>query len=81
MTMAKAETPSVSRFPYSSRAPNIHEVKAEKRRVAAETVNTGRDKLRFILVGNTRLPAIFHAQDGQQEDRIAQYSVILAVSG
>ena len=55
--------------------------KAEKRRVAAETVNTGRDKLRFILVGNTRLPAIFHAQDGQQEDRIAQYSVILAVSG
>ena len=60
---------------------DIHEVKAEKRRVAAETVNTGRDKLRFILVGNTRPPAIFHAQDGQQEDRIAQYSVILAVSG
>ena len=60
---------------------DIHEVKAEERRVAAETVNAGRDKLRFILVGNTRLPAIFHAQDGQQEDRIAQYSVILAVSG
>ena len=76
--MAKTEKPSVSRFPYST---NIHEVKAEKRRVAAETVNTGRDKLRFILVGNTRLPAIFHAQDRQQEDRIAQYSVILAVSG
>ena len=27
---------------------NIHEVKAEKRRVAAETVNTGCDKLCFI---------------------------------
>ena len=52
---------------------DIHEVKAEKRRVAAETVNAGGDKLCFILVGNTRPPAIFHAQDGQQEDRIAQY--------
>ena len=74
----KAERQQVS---VQQQGTNIHEVKAEKRRVAAETVNTGRDKLRFILVGNTRLPAIFHAQDGQQEDRIAQYSVILAVSG
>lgn len=52
---------------------DIHEVKAEERRVAAETVNAGCDKLRFILVGNTRPPASLHAQDGQQEDRIAQY--------
>ena len=74
----KAERQQVS---VQQQGTNIHEVKAEKRRVAAETVNTGRDKLRFILVGNTRLPAIFHAQDGQQEYRIAQYSVILAVSG
>ena len=74
----KAERQQVS---VQQQGTNIHEVKAEKRRVAAETVNTVRDKLRFILVGNTRPPVIFHAQDGQQEDRIAQYSVILAVSG
>ena len=66
----KAERQQVS---VQQQDTDIHEVKAEKRRVAAETVNTGRDKLRFILVGNTRPPAIFHAQDGQQEDRIAQH--------
>ena len=52
---------------------DIHEVKAKERRVAAEAVNASGDKPRFILVGNTRPPAVFHAQDGQQEDRIAQY--------
>ena len=52
---------------------DIHEVKAEERRIAAETVNAGRDQLRFILVGDTRPPAVFHAQDGQQEDDVAQH--------
>ena len=67
--------------PVQQQDTDIHKVKAEEGRVAAETVNAGRDQLRFILVGNTRPPTILHAQNGQQEDRIAQYSVILAVSG
>ena len=52
---------------------DIHEVKAEERRVAAETVNASCDQLRFILVRNTRPPAILHAQDGQQEDDVAHH--------
>lgn len=39
---------------------DIHEVKAEERRVAAETVNASCDQFCFILVGNTRTPAILH---------------------
>ena len=52
---------------------DIHEVKAEERRVAAETVNASCDQFCFILVGNTRPPAILHTQNGQQEDGIAQH--------
>ena len=54
----KAERQQVS---VQQQDTEIHEVKAEKRRVAAETVNAGRNQLRFILVGNTRPLAILHA--------------------
>ena len=59
--------------PVQQQDTDIHKVKAEEGRVAAETVNAGRDQLRFILVGNTRPPTILHAQNGQQEDRIVQH--------
>ena len=66
----KAERQQVS---VQQQDTDIHEVKAEERRVTAKTVNAGRDQLRFILVGDTRPPTILHAQNGQQEDGIAQY--------
>ena len=62
----KAERQQVS---VQQQDTDIHEVKAEERRVAAETVNAGGDKLRFILVGNTRPPAIFHAQNGKKKKK------------
>ena len=52
---------------------DIHEIKAEERRVTAESINVGCEQLCFILVRNTRPPATLHAQNGQQEDRVAQH--------
>lgn len=66
----KAERQQVS---VQQQNTDIHKVKAEERRVAAETVNASCDQFCFILIGNTRPPAILHTQNGQQEDGIAQH--------
>lgn len=52
----------------------IHHIKTEKCRIAAESVNTACDQLRFILVGYACSPAILHAKDGEQKNLITQHS-------
>lgn len=52
---------------------DIHKIKAQKRRVAAESVNAGGDQPGLVLIGDPRPPAVLHAQNGAQEDPVAQH--------
>ena len=66
----KAERQQVS---VQQQDADVHEIKAEERRVAAEGVNAGGDQLRLVLVGDPRPPAVLHAKDRQQKDGVAQH--------
>ena len=53
---------------------DILQVKAQKRRIAAEGVDAVRHQLRFVLIGDAGPPAVLHAQDGEQKDQIAEHA-------
>lgn len=53
---------------------DVHKIKAEKRRVAAEAVYAGRNKLRFVRIRDPRPPAVLHTDNGEQKDEIAEQS-------
>lgn len=61
ITTANAVNAAVSALKYISNTPYIHEIKPNKRRVAAELIYAAGDKLSLILVRYTRAPAVLHA--------------------
>ena len=54
--------------------PDIHKIKTQKCRIAAEFVNAACDKLGFVLVGYSGTPAVPHADDRGKENQISEYS-------
>ena len=52
---------------------DIHKIEPQKCGIAAELINTACDKLGFVLIGDTRTPAVFHADDRSKEDQISEY--------
>ena len=54
--------------------PDIHKIKAQKCRIAAEFVNAACDKFGFVLAGNSGTPAVPHADDRGKENQISEDS-------
>ena len=53
---------------------DIHEVKAEKGRIAAEPIDAGCDQLCAILIRDARPPAILHTENGKEKNQITEHS-------
>ena len=53
---------------------NVHKIKAEKRRIAAVPVNSVCHKLRSASLRNTCPPTVLHAENGEQENQVAEYA-------
>lgn len=53
---------------------DIHEVKAEKGRIAAELIDAGCDQLCAILIRDARPPAILHTENGKEKNQITEHS-------
>ena len=54
--------------------PDIHKIKAQKYRIAAEFVNAACGKFGFVLAGNSGTPAVPHADDRGKENQISEDS-------